>query len=95
MEASPCVPLIADEGEGNARIHGSHAILVTGPLYWCRVCGKYADIRSRGLARPCGPPSKWGRQCMSFLARGLHPESKKRGIPLEAQAPVGEAPDRE
>ena len=32
---------------------------------------------------------------MSFLARGLHPESKKRGIPLEVQSQVGEAPDRE
>ena len=57
----------------------SHALLVTGSVTWCRVCGAYADARVRGLRGRCsGPPLRRGgsgRTSIRRLMAGCHPLS--------------------
>ena len=75
--------------------HDTHRILVTGCVTWCDRCGAYAEIRGRGLARPCRGPvaggNRVGRLLKDVQARlralraGRHPTS---GVELEAARPA-------
>ena len=57
----------------------THALLVTGPVTWCRACGAYADARVRSLRCRCaGPPAGpggSGRTSLRNILAGRHPLS--------------------
>ena len=75
--------------------HDTHRIVITGSVTWCDRCGAYAEIRGRGLARPCrgaiAGGNRVGRPLRSVQARlralraGRHPTS---GISLEVARPA-------
>ena len=75
--------------------HDTHRIVVTGSVTWCDRCGAYAEIRGRGLARPCrgsvaggnrvGRPLKDVQARLRALRAGRHPTT---GIALEAARPA-------
>ena len=75
--------------------HDTHRIVVTGSVTWCDRCGAYAEIRGRGLARPCRGPvaggNRVGRLLKDVQARfralraGKHPTS---GVELESARPA-------
>ena len=66
--------------------HDTHRIMVTGSVTWCDRCGAYAEIRGRGLARPCrgivnggtrvGRPLKDVQARLRALRAGKHPTTK-------------------
>ena len=65
---------------GGGRAYGAaHALLQTGALTWCRVCGAYSEKRIQQLLGTCtGPAGKGPRQSqLARLLRGRHPASNE------------------
>ena len=66
--------------------HDTHRIIITGCITWCDRCGAYAEIRGRGLTRPCrgtvsggnrvGRPLKDVQARLRALRAGKHPTTK-------------------
>ena len=56
------------------------------PVFTCISCGCYASSRLEGLARVCRPaePGSKGRQAISRLLRGEHPDLKRKRLRPEA-----------
>ena len=75
LQRERCVPFLPDQRRPwGSRVHGSHRLrLAAAGTAWCFRCGAHADRVPRGLARPCGLPTKAGRAALSRLALGLHP----------------------
>ena len=58
----------------------THNLLASSTVTWCRVCGAYADSRTRGILRRCpGPPGRGGsgRTSLRRLLAGRHPRTNE------------------
>ena len=58
----------------------THSLLASSTVTWCRICGAYADARTRGILRRCpGPPGRGGsgRTSLRRLLAGRHPRTNE------------------
>ncbi len=86
------------ESASSFAAHGHVIIRVEAdlPVIMCSKCGSWGNRRTRGLAQPCGEPTKAGRQALVRVAKGLHPLVKydgRCGTGLKARASVTAAYD--
>ena len=74
-----------------ANFHG-HTIFTSGPIYWCDLCGAYAQVRAKRLAQTClrHPSTPGMENNRAQLRKGLHPVRRREylgpPLPLRGQA---------
>lgn len=69
---APLVSAVPDSPGTWARPLG-HLLLRTGNVFWCDICGRYADKRCGKLLEICPCNDDKGKSSLSRLRRGLHP----------------------
>ena len=78
--AAKWAQVAALSASAGATMGGGHALVVTGHMVWCWVCGSCACVRVRNLAKPCeGHARAWMAQARQRLLLGLHPHTR---VPL-------------
>ena len=58
---------------GNHNIHSTHMVRHYKGFIYCKKCGCRASSKMKLLARPCEPPSKYGKATLKALANNRLP----------------------
>ena len=70
--------------QGTVRFGPGHILYRSGPMFWCGICGAYAELRLKSLKQPCTGGAGKGPRAgqLARLRNGMHPlRPRERMLP--------------